>query len=248
MDDRGFRRIGAVAALLVAAASVAYAIAFLIITPSPQRESNVNAFFRSYLAHPAGMRIASVCLVASGLLAGIAIVALRASLPAAQGDTALARWATVAGVVAGLATAMHGLDDLFTVDKLAHRFATGDAAVRAAVTVSHATPSPVDARGIMTFGVAGLVAIAFGIAASQTSTITGRIGVVYGVDLLVLFVATATGLHALVLVSGGLASLVLGPIWWIGVSRLIAQAVSNGSGGRWTPPPMGVDRPLARTA
>ena len=248
MDDRGFRRLGAVAALLVAAASVTYAIAFLIITPSPQRESNVNAFFRSYLAHPTGMRIASVCLVISGVLAGVAIVALRASLPAEHGEAPLTRWATVVGVVAGLATAMHGLDDLYTVDKLAHRFATGDAAVRAAVTVSHANPSPVDARGIMTFGLAGLVAIGLGLAAATTRPATGRIGVAYGVDLIVLFIATATGLHALVLVSGGLASLVLGPLWWVGVSRLIAQAVSNGSGGRWAPPPMGVDRPLARTA
>src|SRR5207248_11163723 len=133
------------------ATSIVYAVAFLIITPSPQRHSSVNAFFRSYLAHPAGSRIASVCLVVSGILAGAAIVALRASLPAERQDAPLTRWATVAGVTAGLATAMHGLSDLFTVDKLAHRFTTGDAAVRAAVTVSHTAPSPVDPRGLMTF-------------------------------------------------------------------------------------------------
>ena len=87
--------------MLVATASIIYAVAFLIITPRSQRHSNVNAFFRSYLAHPAGLRIASVCLVASGILAGVAIVALRASLPAERQDAPLTRWATVAGVVAG---------------------------------------------------------------------------------------------------------------------------------------------------
>ena len=66
--------------------------------------------------------------------------------------------------------------------------------------------------------------------------------------LIMLFVATATGVNALVLITGGLASLVLGPIWWVGVGRMIDQTVSNGSGGRWAPPPMGVDRPVARTA
>jgi hypothetical protein len=248
MDDRGFRRVGAVAAWLVAVASVIYAVAFLIITPSPQRHSNVGAFFRSYLAHPAGLRVASVCLTVSGILAGVAIVALRASLPPERRAAPLAQWATMAGVAAGLATAMHGLGDLFTVDKLAHRFATGDATVRAVVTVSHAAPSPVDPRGIMTFGVAGVVAIALGVAVSSTRPALARVGVAYGVDLIMLFVATATGLNPLVLITGGLASLVLGPIWWVGASRVIAQTVSSGSGGRWAPPPMGVERPVARTA
>src|SRR4051794_21131555 len=207
MDDRGFRRVGAVAALLVAVASVIYAVAFLIITPSPQRHSNVDAFFHSYLAHPAGLRVASLCLTVSGILAGIAIVALRASLPPERRAAPLAQWATVAGVAAGLATAMHGLGDLFTVDKLAHRFAAGDATVRAAVTVSHTAPSSVDPRGIMTLAVAGLVALALGVAVSSSKPTLGRVGVVYGVDLIMLFMATATGVNALVLITGGLASL-----------------------------------------
>jgi hypothetical protein len=41
----------------------------------------------------------------------------------------------------------------------------------------------------------------------------------------VLFVATATGVHALVLFTGALASVVLGPAWWVLVSRLIHRPV-----------------------
>jgi hypothetical protein len=36
-----------------------------------------------------------------------------------------------------------------------------------------------------------------------------------------LFLATAIGIGSLVLLTGGLASVVLGPIWWIGVARLL---------------------------
>src|SRR4051812_8826014 len=247
-DDRTAGRLGSAAAAVVAVGSVFYAVAYLIITPSPQRHSNVGAFFRSYLAHPAGLRMASICLVVSGVLASFAVVTLRAALSTDAADGPLVRWATTAGVVAGLATAAHGLGDLLTVDKLAHRYAAGDATVRAAVSVTHATPSPVDPRGLMTFGLAGLVALGFGIALRHQRRATARIGIAYGVDLVLLFAATAAGVNGAVLVTGGLASLVLGPLWWIGVSRVIAQAVSNGSGGRWAPPPIGVERPLARTA
>jgi hypothetical protein len=55
----------------------------------------------------------------------------------------------------------------------------------------------VDPRGLATFAVAGLVA---------------------------LFVSTAVGVDAAVLVFGGLASVVLNPIWWIGVGRALWSA------------------------
>jgi len=47
----------------------------------------------------------------------------------------------------------------------------------------------------------------------------GVIALVNGVDLLVLFVATATGAGTLVLLSGGLASVILGPLLWVGIGR-----------------------------
>ena len=50
MEKRTFERVGAVSAALVAALSVLYAVAYLLITPSAQRGSNVDHFYRSYLA------------------------------------------------------------------------------------------------------------------------------------------------------------------------------------------------------
>ena len=207
------------AALTVAVSSLVYAVAYLFVAPSEQRGSDISAFFRSYAAHPAGMRVASVCLAVSGVVTGIAAVALRDRCVA--GTSTSLRWATTAAVAGGLFTAAHGLQGLIEVDRLAHRFTTGDAATRAAIVVVHAAPAPTDPRGLATFGLAGLVALVFGGALRAEHRGLGRLGLVYGADLALLFAATAAGADALVLLTGGLASVALGPAWWIGVARLL---------------------------
>jgi hypothetical protein len=42
-----------------------------------------------------------------------------------------------------------------------------------------------------------------------------------GIDMVVLLLATATGVGPLVLLTGGLASVILGPLWWVSVGRLL---------------------------
>ena len=226
MDDRTFDRIAAAAAVVVAGLSVLYAIAYLGLTPSEQRADDVDDFYRSYLADPRGARIAATCLLLSGLAVGPTVVAL--ARRCARNAPAALRWAAVLGVVAGLATAAHGLTNLIGIDELARDYESGDAATRAAVAVAHATPSPVDPRGLATFGAAGLVALVLGLAIRPVRARLGLLGIVLGVDMVVLFVATAVGIGPLVLLTGGLASVVLGPIWWIAVARLLwAPAASE---------------------
>src|SRR2546421_12627595 len=86
MEDRAFDRIAALSAVAVAGLSLLYAIAYLLIAPAAQRESDVDAFYRSYLASPGGMRIASTCLLLSGLVIGLPAVALGRRLSAVAGD------------------------------------------------------------------------------------------------------------------------------------------------------------------
>jgi hypothetical protein len=222
VSDRSFERIGALSAAAVAGLSVLYAVAYLVITPSAQRGSDAGELARSYLAHPAGLRIASACLAVSGVLSGLAIVAVVGRLGPAGGRAL--RYAAVAGPAAGLATAAHGLSDLVGVDRLAHRYASGGGAERAAIAVAHDLPSPVDPRGLATFGVAGLVALVLGLALGPVHPRLGAVGTVLGMDLVALFLATAAGLDALVLVTGALASVVLGPCWWAGLARMLWSA------------------------
>jgi hypothetical protein len=228
MDDRTFEQIGAIGAGMVGALSLLYAVAYLGITPSDQRGSDIDKFFRSYLAHPTGLRLASACLMVSGLLSGVAVVALTRRIRRdPRQDSPLPSslsWATVLAVVAGLATSAHGLADLVGVDKLAHRYASGDAATRAAVAVAHVAPSAVDPRGLATFAASGLVALVVALALRSIHPRLGILGMVLGVDMVLLFVATAVGIPALVLLTGGLASVVLGPIWWLGIARLLSAS------------------------
>lgn len=144
MEQRAIERVGAIGAAVVAALSLLYAVAYLVIAPAAQRRGDVDRFYRSHLAHPAGLRIASVCLLLSGLLSGLVVTALAERLRKSSHPGLL--WASILGVAAGLATAAHGLGDLVGVDTLAHRFAGGDTATRAAIAVAHVSPSAVDPR------------------------------------------------------------------------------------------------------
>lgn len=232
MNDDTFTRIGSVAAAAVGALSLLYAIAYLVITPPDQRGSNIDKFFRSYLAHPAGLRIASTCLLLAGLISGVVVVALIGRI----GEAAARRSLTFAGILAvvgGFASAAHGLADLTGVDELARRYATGDPATKAAVAVAHVAPSAVDPRGVMTFAAAGVVAVVVGWALRPTHRRQGTLGIVLGIDMVLLFVANAVSVNAMVLVTGGLASVVLGPAWWFSIARLLwplSQPVPAGTG------------------
>lgn len=220
MDDRTFEQAASIGATLVGVLSLLYAIAYLGITPSDQRGNDVDKFYRSYLAHPLGLRMAASCLLVSGLISGAAVVALIRRIRTTSDHSALS-WAGMVAVVGGVATAAHGLADLVGVDKLAHRYAAGDATTRAAVAVAHVAPSSVDPRGLATFAAGGLVAVAVGLALRASQPRLGWLGVVLGADMVALFLANAVGISALVLVTGGLASVILGPVWWFGIGRLL---------------------------
>jgi hypothetical protein len=213
--------VAALCAAGVAVLSVVYAVAYLIIAPSAQRSSDATSFFTSYLHHPFGLRLASLCLAVSGVASGLAVVALADWLRRRGHDTVALRWATVAGVGAGLLTSIHGLADLVEVDRLARRFADGDAVASTAAVTVHSLPSPIDPRGLITFGIAGVVALVFGTAMRDRHRRIGLIGVLYGADLVALFFASALSVNAAVLVTGGLASLLLGPAWWLMTASIL---------------------------
>jgi hypothetical protein len=222
--EDGIMRAGRWAGIAIAALGVVYAVAYLVVTPSAQRGSDTERALRSYLDHPTGLRLAALCLFAAGLAGVVAWTALTVRLARTQGGAALVTGAL--GLVATLATAAHGLGDLLGLDVLAHRYETGDAATRAAVRVQAAMPSAVDPRGLFTFGIAGAAVAVAGFLLGRDGAATrrvGRLGVVTGLDMVALFACTAVGFDLGVLVTGGLASVVLGPTWWVLVVRELGR-------------------------
>jgi hypothetical protein len=142
----------------------------------------------------------------SGILATFAVIAVGDKVSGAAG-----RWLRVVGVGWALLSAAHGV---FSAVSAAQGLPTGDI-------------SATDPRGLATFGLAGLWSIVLGLAIRSGTSFPRGLGIVAlvnGVDLLVLFFATATGAGALVLVTGGLASVILGPLQWAWIGRAMIEA------------------------
>lgn len=142
----------------------------------------------------------------SGILATLVVVAVGDKVGGSAG-----RWLGVVGVGWALLSAAHG-------------------AFSAVADIQHLAPgdlSATDPRGFATFGLAGLWSIVLGLSVRSGASfprMLGTIALVNGVDLLVLFFATASGAGTLVLVTGGLASVILGPIQWAWIGRALSEA------------------------
>jgi len=68
--------------------------------------------------------------------------------------------------------------------------------------------------------------LVLGLSARAAATLPGglaTLGIVGGVDLIVLFFATVAGSMPLILLTGGLASVVLGPAFWIWSGRILSR-------------------------
>lgn len=84
--------------------------------------------------------------------------------------------------------------------------------------------APTDPRGFATFGLAGLWSLIAGLelrARPGLRPVYWQLAVAGGVDLILLFIATAVGSTPLILVTGGLASVILGPAFWAMTGRLL---------------------------
>lgn len=227
MKDETFARAGAVAAFVVAASSVLYAVSYLIMTPADQRSDEVDKFFVSFADDPTGRQLANIFFITAGLAGAFAVVALAQRLRQAGQDWAL--FAAIVGVVANLAGMVHGLWNLSRLHELSKLYETP--ANQAAVDVLFHQPSPVDPLAVFRFAIAGIVAVVLGALILQSRDWPrplGWVGIALGVDTIVLFSVSWAGSDALVLVSGALASLILLPAFWIWTgSRLWRDEVAS---------------------
>ena len=189
--DRPFSRRAGFQAYLIAAFSLVYAAVYL-------------GFVRN---HPENVQAAALtwALIAGG---GLSATIATTSTAARVGGHAR-WWLTALGVGYGLLSATHG-----TL-----------AGVAAEQGVAPPELSPTDPRGLATFGLAGLWALTLGletIAGNGTLPRSlGWLAIVAGLDLIVLFIATVGAVEGLILVSGGLASVILVPAFWIWTGRLL---------------------------
>ena len=153
----------------------------------------------------AASALANGLIALSGIFATFAVVAVGDKVDGAAG-----RWLRMVGVGWALLSAAHGT---FSAIADWQGLATGDI-------------SATDPRGLATFGLAGLWSIVLGLAIRSGTSFPltlGTVALVNGANLILLFFATATGAGTLVLLTGGLASVILGPLQWAWLGREVGE-------------------------
>lgn len=189
--DRAFSRRAGFQAYLIAAFSLIYAAVFL-------------GFVRGHPENLGALALSSALIAGAGLSATIAVVATAARV---GGDARW--WLTAVGVGYGLLSATHGMFDAVATEQSLPTLAL----------------SPTDPRGLATFGLAGLWALTLGLEIRSGNGALppnlGWLAIASGLDLIALFVATVAQAEGAILVTGGLASLILVPAFWIWTGRAL---------------------------
>lgn len=224
MKDTSLARAGGLAGIAVAVLSIIYAVAYLIITPAAQRGADAAAYYASFAADPTGAQLASLCFVLSGVVGTLAVAATAERLRTVSDGWA--RWALVVGSIAILATGAHGLWNMARTPLMAALYNGGDATTKAAIAALRVGPVPADPAEFFTFGITGLWALAVGLLTLRGADLPRRVGyiaIVAGVDTLLLFLSDVAGSQAGILVTGGLASLILGPAMWAGIGLALLR-------------------------
>lgn len=195
-ETTSFARVGAVSAMVAGVGGLLYAVAFVIISRS----------------NPAlGGLLSAALLTANGLLTTLALAALYGRVRA--GNETAALWALLVGSVAALGAAMHGGYDLAN-------------AINPPAIVNFDLPSPVDPRGLLTFGVAGIATLVFSLLIGRDVHLPKGLvylGYLLGILLIVIYLArliVLTPSHPFLLIPVLLSGFLVNPAWylWLGAA------------------------------
>jgi hypothetical protein len=149
------------------------------------------------------VQLAWTLLAAGALSASFATVGIASYIAGVAGT-----WLAAFGVAYSLLSATHAT---FAAIATAQGYADLDL-------------SPIDPRGLATFGLAGIWMLVVGLelwGRPDLRPLYKRIAVIGGIDLILLYLATIVGSQPLILLTGGLASVILGPVFWAMTGRLL---------------------------
>ena len=157
-----------------------------------------------------GGGLAGFFLLAGGIFGASALLGLHERLKPSSGTYAL--WALVLGLWGSLAATLHGGYDLAVAIHPPNQ------------TINF--PSPIDPRGLGTFGLTGVSLLAFAYLMQRDRTFPrglAALGYVSGAFLVLIYVSRLTILDAsnlLVLAPAGIEGFVINPVWylWLGLA------------------------------
>jgi hypothetical protein len=193
MLDVSYNRFGGVCAVLLGAGSFLYAVFFLILGRQAGDFGKTGSW---------------VILAVNGLLATAAYVALYERTRDAGREFSL--WGLLLGFAQGLAMMANGVyQAVFGGQPTSDPLARG-------------VPSWADPKGLGTFLLFGIASFVFARVFLATGVLPrwlGYLGMVNGVVLVILFFANVFDSLPVILVTGGLTSVILTPVWWVLIGR-----------------------------
>lgn len=206
--NRSFTRFGGLSAIIVGALSIVYAVFFLVLTRQNEYLGTLGSW---------------IILAVSGIFSSAAFVAIYERLrPTSEG---FALWGLALGLFSSFATLMHGTYQALMVAGLP----AAEQSQRAAIELVRMVPSQIDPAGLGTFAIVGLATFVTGmiiIVGGRLPRNLGYLAIANALLLITLFFATAIDAQTLILLTGGLTSVILGPIWWIWLGRELRRDIT----------------------
>jgi hypothetical protein len=206
ISDQRFCRAAGAVAPVVAAVGLVYSVAFVLNLRSGGR---------------ATATVAAASLLVGSLIATPVLMAVYVRLRV--GGPGFALWVLLISVVAAVGSAIHGAYDLARlINPPDHGI--GD------------LPNPVDPRGFLTFGLAGLGTVVLGTLILRSGLLPRRLGLlatVLGIALVVIYLGRLIILNPknpLLLGTAAIAGLVLNPLWWIWLGNELRATKLAGPG------------------
>jgi hypothetical protein len=190
-----YSRFGGVCAILLGIGSLLYAVFFLILGRQAGDFGKTGSW---------------IILAVNGLLATAVYVALYERTGEAEPGFPL--WGLLLGFAQGVAMMGNGV-----YQAVFGRQPTGDPLARG-------VPSWADPKGLGTFLLFGVASFVFAKVFLTTGVLPrrlGYLGVVNGVLLVVLFFGNVFDSLPVILVAGGLTSVIVTPLWWILIGRAL---------------------------
>lgn len=202
-----YERFAGACAIVAGVGSLAYSVAFVIL-------KNVGLY--------------SALLMIGGLVTTAVLVGVFSRVRAAGAE--LAGLALLLGVVGAMGSLSHGAYDLANA---IHPEASPAQVLKVTSSKALATlPDQIDARGVMTFGIAGVAILLFSWLIVRAGTLPrglGYLGYLLGVLLLIVYLGrlialdptTSAGTVA-ILAPAALTGLIVNPVWlfWLGAALL----------------------------
>ncbi len=201
-----FERFGGVCAILAGAAGLLYSVAFILLArASPSLGALLSALF----------------LALGGLFGSAALVALyKRLIEMPETETAFAFWGLMLGLAGALGSLLHGGYDLANAINPPQANLPGLADL----------PSPIDPRGLLTFGIAGVSVFVFAWLMGRGKAFpTGlsRLGYLLALALAVIYLGRLVILQAtspVILIPALLAGFLLNPAWYIWLGSALLRA------------------------